>query len=284
MGMSKMQVQKLEARQLRAQRELESKLKKEKKFWQKQAQKDAQSQMEAEQKLEFSQQRLNEKVEERELTANKLSQITKKLMHGSRLMNLAKKQEKELKSKKMELEEQIEKQNEMRLKVEQQEKEHLLLQQKYQTHESELEDKSQKLTKLFDKYKLLTHKLSQVESEFEFKREQYLESIQLLNQRIMFHDAIIEFSINPQQLERLSQRIQWHQQKEQWSIHKLDAGNLINLPKPESVRLGHAPICEWNRIQCVLLANQNPRYRNSNLIQLQLDMPQRTTQDFVFNT
>ena len=40
------------------------------------------------------------------------------------------------------------------------------------------------------------------------------------------------------------------------------------------------PVSEWNRIQCIILQNDNPRYRYDNIIQLPLDMPQRTTQDY----
>ena len=163
---------------------------------------------------------------------------------------------------------------------------HLLLKEKYDSHEQELRDKKKKLIKLYEKYKQLSYNIENLQCSFENKRQKYLNIIRILNKKIQIKNTIIQYFIKPNQLQKLYQtnnRIIFDQKDQLYKINKLDLNLLKNtIKKPISCKpqTRIKPVCEYNRIQCVILQNNNPRYRYDNILQLSLDMPQRTTQDY----
>eukprot|EP01084_Bolivina_argentea_P083203 150663_1 len=281
---------------------LQEKYEKEKKEWEKQAKDYLTKKIKTEKKLKFIQEEiLLKKQIKKENIKKKLLDIEKKLVDGEKMMNCAQKQEEELMSKRTLLAEIKSKEETLRRDYQQKHQKHLLLKEKYNSHSEELKDKKNQLVKLYEKYKTLSHNIENLQSSFQSKREEYLNIIRILNRKILLKNTIIEYFIHPQRIQKLyeSGRIVLEDNDNEidnkiYKIKPLDLqklNNTIRRPISCKQRVNSnndmnskvkriKPVTEWNRIQCVLLQNENTRYRYKDIVQLQLDMPQRTTQDY----
>lgn len=309
-GISKERVRRMHELQRKEEEKLKKQFKKEKEEWQKETKDYLTKKMKTEKKLKYIQEEvLIKKKIKKENLRRKLLDIEQKLVDGEKMIHSAKKQEQELESKKKLLQEIKLKEEKLRENYQKKHQKHLLLKEKYDSHEQELKDKKKKLIKLYEKYKQLSYNIENLQSSFQSKREEYLNIIRILNKKIQLKNTMIEYFIEPNQLQKLyqSDRIilednqdainDTHEIEKLYTIKKLDLQSLKNkIKKPISCkqqRINNSnnnnlinktkrikPVTEWNRVQCVILQNDNPRYRYDNIIQLPLDMPQRTTQDY----
>lgn len=51
------------------------------------------------------------------------------------------------------------------------------------------------------------------------------------------------------------------------------------IEKQKSVMMQLRPTCEFSRM-AISFGDQNPRFRHENILQMDLDLPERTTEDF----
>eukprot|EP00484_Ammonia_sp_Unknown_P007721 CAMPEP_0197075110 /NCGR_PEP_ID=MMETSP1384-20130603/211443_1 /TAXON_ID=29189 /ORGANISM="Ammonia sp." /LENGTH=733 /DNA_ID=CAMNT_0042513953 /DNA_START=18 /DNA_END=2219 /DNA_ORIENTATION=- len=307
-GISKERVRRMYELQQKEEERLKEKFEREREEWRKQTKGYLTQKIQTEKKLKYLEQEvLIKKQLKKENIKQKLLDIEQKLVDGEKMMNSAAKQEMELLSKQQLLSQIKAKEAELRENYLQKHQKHLLLKEKYDSHEQELKDKKNKLKKLYEKYKQLSSNIENLQSSFQSKREEYLNIVRILNKKIQLKNTIIEYFIDPNQLQKLyqSKRIVLEENPDDeeidklYTIKKVDLQHLSNTVKrPISCKqqrittsTSHSkeqlpmkrrikPVTEWNRIQCVLLQNENPRYRYDNIIQLNLDMPQRTTQDY----
>merc|ERR1719245_1720495 len=191
------------------------------------------------------------------------------------MIHSAKKQEQELLLKKQMLSEIKAKEEKLRRNYQKKHQKHLLLKEKYDSHEQELKDKKTKLVKLYEKFKSLSYNIENLQSSFQSKREEYLNIIRILNKKIQLKNTIIEYFIEPNQLQKLYQSdriiIEENQDIDKenddgeieklYTIKKLDLQNLSNtIKRPISCkqqRINNSnninktkrikPVTEWNR-------------------------------------
>merc|ERR1711971_277090 len=303
--MSKERVRRMHELAQSEQSKLKQKYKKEKELWQKETKGYLTKKIKTEKKLKYiEEEMLLKKQRKKENLKRKLLDIEQKLVDGEAIINSADKQHRELQSKRKMLAEIKAKEEELRRDYQKKQQKHLRLKEKYDSHEQELADKKTKLVKLYEKYKALSYNTESLQSSFQSKREEYLQIIRILNKKIQLENTIIEYFVEPNALQKLyhSDRIVLEDAESEdeeieklYKIRKLDLQTLSSTVKrPISCKQQRAknsnnmmdkakrikPVTEWNRIQCVLLQNESPRYRYENIIQLPLDMPQRTTQDY----
>jgi len=316
-GMSKERVRRMYESQQKEENALKQRFEKEKQLWKRETKDYLTRKIKTEKKVRYIEEEvLLKKQQKKENLRRKLQDIEQKLVDGERMIHCANKQHQELQSKKEMLAEIKAKEEALRRDYQQKQQKHLLLKEQYDSHEQELRDKKTKLVKLYEKYKQLSYDIESLQSSFQNKREEYLNIIRILNKKIQLKNTIIEYFVEPNALQKLyqSERIVLEdgvdidrseegdedesEEKEMerlYTIRKLDLRHLsTTLRRPVSCKQQRGnssnnamnkvkriqPVTEWNRIQCVLLQNENPRYRYENILQLSLDMPQRTTQDY----
>ena len=309
-GISKERVRRMHDMQQREEEKLRIKHEREKKVWQKETKNYLSKKIKTEKKLKYIEEEvLLKKQIKKENIRKKLLDIEQKLVDGEKMIHSAKKQEQQLLSKRQMLAEIKAKEEKLRRDYQKKHQKHLKLKEKYDSQGQELKDKKNKLLKLYEKYKSLSHNIESLQSSFQSKREEYLNIIRILKKKIQLKNTIIEYFVDANQLQKLyqSDRIvieenedvadgdQDEEIEKLYKIKKIDLQNIKNtIQRPISCKQQRSnnssngmnkmkrikPVTEWNRIQCVLLQSDNPRYRYENIIQLQMDMPQRTTQDY----
>mmetsp|Transcript_21796 Transcript_21796/g.35012 ORF Transcript_21796/g.35012 Transcript_21796/m.35012 type:complete len:733 (+) Transcript_21796:210-2408(+) len=293
-GVSKERVRRMHEQQLKEEQRLKQQFEREKQEWQKETKGYLSQKIKTEKKVQYIEtQVLLKQQAKKESLRQKLFDIERKLVDGEKMIHSAVKQESELQSKKQMLAEIKRKEEHLRSDFLEKQQKHLLLKEKYDSREQELKDKKYKLRKLYEKYKTMSHNIESLQSTFQNKREEYLNIIRILNKKIKLKNVMIEYFVEPNQLQRLyqSDRIvlkesadtEPHEIDKVYAIRKVDVQQLNNsIEQPRSCKPASRikPVAEWNRIQCVLLQNENTRYRYENVMQLPLDMPQRTTQDY----
>jgi kinesin family protein 3/17 len=110
------------------------------------------------------------------------------------------------------------------------------------------------------------------------EREELLETIRELRRHIQLKDMIIMNFVPGAIHHAVESRAQWDEDKDEWLLGPLDTSNV--LARPGSAKPGiQRPTSEFSRIKAAL-GDANPRFRNENIITLELDMPERTTQDY----
>jgi len=319
-GISKERVRRMYENQQKEEKALKQKFEKEKQIWKRETKDYLTRKIKTEKKVKYIEEEvILKKQQKKENLRRKLQDIEQKLVDGERMVRSADKQHRELQSKKEYLAEIKKKEEALRRDYQQKQQKHLLLKEQYDSHEQELKDKKTKLVKLYEKYKQLSYDIQSLQSSFQNKREEYLNIIRILNKKIQLKNTIIEYFVEPNALQKLyqSNRIVLEdkvdlqmdrsddndnddddggeEMERLYTIQKLDLQHLSNtMKRPVSCKQQRGnssnstmtktkriqPVTEWNRIQCVLLQSDDPRYRYENILQLSLDMPQRTTQDY----
>ena len=90
---------------------------------------------------------------------------------------------------------------------------------------------------------------------------------------------ILDNFVPPDEVEQLNRRATWNEENESWQVARLEiAGNKIRGRRPLSANNSRRPESEFARHRKQY--DNNPRYRGDNIVNFELDMPQRTTHDY----
>ncbi|KAF4720391.1 hypothetical protein FOZ63_017815, partial [Perkinsus olseni] len=107
-----------------------------------------------------------------------------KMLMGTKVIQQAAVQEKELKKARRALEKKKEDEERIRAKVKEQEEERLLLAEKYEAKDGQVLKLTNKLEKLWHKYKNASAEVDDLQREFQQEREDMLESIRALSKEL----------------------------------------------------------------------------------------------------
>jgi hypothetical protein len=204
-----------------------------------------------------------------------------KLIQGKEIMDKASQQEVELRRAKVELA--AREREELRLKQELEAKEENFMEinQHFESLHEEVEVKTKKLKKLYQKYQAAVSEAKDLQNEFQNERDDTLEMIRQLTRALKLKDLVIQNFIPEEHAKNIEKRANWNAEEEAWVIPKLDlSGNKVRLNRPLANAKGKRPETEFARIKRTQGNDPNPRYKQDSIISLDLDMPERTTQDF----
>jgi len=280
-GVSKDKMKELEEQAAEKKRAIEERAEREKQEILEMKRQMEEKAMETGQQLEITAAELQAKVQQKNLLADKLKEMEQQLVHGNTIIDnaakqklLIKKKEAELRKKQLEAE-RINRELEERREVEEQ------MQEKYESQDKELAAKTKKLDKLRMKYQEIKTEIEDVQAENQREREELLETIRELTRQIELKKIIIENFVPFAVGSKMESRAFWDEDKEQWLLEEIDPKTEHAMfPQPGSGKPNQPrPISEFARIKAAL-GDQNPRFKSENIIQLELDMPDRTTQDY----
>jgi len=231
--------------------------------------------------------RLNAEQEQREkmeaqkqALVAKMNQMKQKLIVGGEMMDKAAKQEAQLRRAKLALEERAEREQELAQELAEKEEERLRLDEQYSSLQDEVEDKTNKLKKLWTKYQTATREVQDIQEEFQAEREDMLDTIRQLSRQLKLKELLLENFVPPEDSAKLERRARWDDDHDAWFVPRLDlAGNQVRpLRRPVSSAGLRRPETEYARQRQQF--DGAPRYRQENVVGLELDMPERTTQDY----
>lgn len=230
---------------------------------------------------------LKKREEEQEKAKNKqqkliqkLKKMEEKMIAGSQVMEVAKKQQKELLKTKKELEKERVQEEELQKQLQEKEKNRMKIMRKFNSLQEELEFTNQKLESLWKEYQESANECNNVKDDFDRERNDMYDTIYELSNQLKLKNLIIENFIQPEEVKKMEKMIEWNDELNDWVIRTPGFKELKSGSKrPQSAVGMKRPTSEYSRI-AKGLGDLNPRYKFDNILQLDLDMPERTTEDY----
>jgi len=210
----------------------------------------------------------------------KLKRMEEKVLIGTKAMEQALNQEKENQRIKDELEKKRQQEQKLAEELERKAEENLMIEKKYRNQQEEVEDKNKKLQKLYQKFQAQKSEIQDLQDEFSRERESYHEQIRELSRQLKLKNLVIDHFIPQDEANKIELRSVWSEEIDDWILPNLHlSGNSLREQKPNSALGLTRPTTEYARM-AKNFGDPNPRFRGDNVLDLPLDMPERTVEDF----
>lgn len=221
---------------------------------------------------------LQEQKRKAELQA-KLASMEEKMVMGKQVMEKAIEQEAELKRQQRRLRKQQEKEDELRHREEQQRQENLSLETNLASQEEQVQKLTTKLQKLWEKYQKAQQEMVDIQHFNQGEREDMLSMIRDLRQTLKLKTLIMESFVPMKEIQNIQERAEWDPEEDEWRIApmKMEKENLSS--RPSSCLGLPRPTSEYARISRAM-GDTNPRYLYDSIVVTDLDLPERTTEDY----
>lgn len=241
----------------------------------------AKKKQELDQKVSQAEQVLSTKLQMRASVMNKLKAIQGQLIVGEKLKVQVQKDKLAIEKKNEMLRKKQREENKLKVALKQREAHMVKLEGKYASTEHEVSEKSKKLEKLRGLYKEIALEIDDVQAENQHEREDMLETIRELSKALKLKDLVLDNFVPRSQLQSFSKRCYWDQETDEWKLGTVDVKEESLTTRPKSLKTGHGrPISEFARISA-LLGDGNARFKNRDIMQMELIRPKRTTQDYI---
>ena len=213
-----------------------------------------------------------------------------KIAHGNKEVDLAKKQALAIRRKELEIEEAARQREQAQEAKQAIEDEQDFLRQQSNDLDKELQNKSAKLEKLQGKYHEIKQEAEDIQAENQREREQLLETIRELTRHIQLKDFILDNFVPREETEKVENRAYWDEEADHWLLHPTDYQQLnYGIKRPGSAKANlRRPTSDFALASSMRqfdpssgsAGDGGPRFRAENILELELDMPIRTTQDY----
>ena len=231
--------------------------------------------------------RLRQQEEEKEKQKTKQQSLIKKLkkmeekvLVGTQVIEEAKKQAKELKKTRKVLEKENNRRQELEERKKEKDDELLKINKKFGNLQEELDYITGKLQKVWQKYQTSQNEIQEQQEEFLRDRQDMYDTIFELDTQLKLKTSIIENFIPEDEVKKVTANSKWNEELNDWVLkppkrfQKKKGGN-----RPVSAVGMKRPTSEYSRI-AKGLGDVNPRFKFENILDLDLDMPERTTEDY----
>ena len=134
---------------------------------------------------------------------------------------------------------------------------------------------------MVEKYEEASNLLQNIEDDFDRERNDMYDTIYELTNQLKLKNMIIEYMIPPEEYRKYEKIAEWSEEINDWVIANPTQYKDIRTgsKRPQSAVGMKRPTSEYSRI-AKGLGDLNPRYKFENILQLDLDMPERTTEDY----
>eukprot|EP01017_Pseudomicrothorax_dubius_P015062 TRINITY_DN1751_c0_g2_i1.p1 TRINITY_DN1751_c0_g2~~TRINITY_DN1751_c0_g2_i1.p1 ORF type:complete len:326 (-),score=110.61 TRINITY_DN1751_c0_g2_i1:108-1037(-) len=204
--------------------------------------------------------------------------MEEQVIQGTRAKEEIIEKERELQRAQQQLAEQRARERQLAEEVSKKEEEKLMLEEKYKSQQDEVDSKTAKLKKLFNKMQELQSAISDERDEHMKEREFFSDQIREYARLIRLRSLIIAHFVPPEERAKVEARATWNDEIDNWMMQP----NLEELTQdrlPSSSLGFKRPVCEYARVT-KSFGDQNPRFRYDNIMQMDLDMPDQTTEEF----
>jgi len=220
----------------------------------------------------------NEEQHKIELQA-KLQQMEMKMVQGKQVMEQAIQQEEELKRQQRRLRKQQEREEELKRQEEQQRQENMMLEERCASQEEQVQKLTTKLQKLWDKYQKAQQEMVDIQHFNQQEREDMLSMIRELRQTLKLKSLIMESFVPMKEIQNTQERAVWDPEEDEWRIAPVALDKENRPQRPGSVLGLPRPTSEFTRLNRAM-GDANPRYMYDSILFTDLDLPERTTEDY----
>jgi len=221
-------------------------------------------------------------VEEQQRQAelkSRLASMEEKMMVGKKMMEQAIVQEDELKKQQRRLKRQEEKEALLKEREEQQRLDNQELEKTLLSQEEQVQKLTQKLQKLWDKYQKAQQEMVDVQQFNQTEREEMLDMIRELRRELKLKTLIMESFVPHKEVQTTHDRAVWDAEEDEWNLQPIGIRQGERPVKPPSAFGLPRPTSEFARINRVM-GDPNPRFMYDCIVMTDLDLPERTTEDF----
>ena len=142
---------------------------------------------------------------------------------------------------------------------------------------------SKKLKRAVKQYQTIKADLQEINEELQHEREDLHDSIRQLSHQMKLKNTIIDAFIPSDDVQKIMRRANWDEETETWILEQLPASNAANRPnsgkRPVSAANSKRPTSGYAKM-VTAMGDLNPRFKSENILQIELDLPERTTSDF----
>lgn len=219
---------------------------------------------------------------EKQETENLVQRIrdleSKMLCGGKNIIDHTNEQQRALEQKAAEIAERKRREVEMQQKLEDEELTMVGVRETYTTLQQEVDVKSRKLRKCFTKLQALKQELEDVTSDYNRDRRDLEQEQHELMKELKLKYLIIENFIPEEEKTKILSRIHLDEEEDCWVVKGPEPSSIDIIKRPTSVPGARRPVSEYARI--ALAMGRGCRYAGENILNLDLDMPARTTLEY----
>ncbi|KAM9704170.1 kinesin-like protein KIF3C [Menidia menidia] len=216
-----------------------------------------------------------------QLTAKYKAMESKLLVGGKNIIDHTNEQQKILEMKRQEIAEQTRSEREMQQKMMVQDEETLELRDTFTSLQQEVEAKTKKLKKLYNKLQTIKGEIKDVNDEHVRNRQELEQTQNELTRELKFKYLIIENFIPPEEKNKIMNRLTFDPEEDQWKYQPLvpaESKSSQMKKRPTSAVGYKRPISQYARVAIAMGAHS--RYRAENIMFLELDVtPPNTSLD-----
>lgn len=230
--------------------------------------------------MEEKEQKLGKEKEQRDALAMKIKAMESKLlMGGKNIVDHTNEQQRALEQRRQEIREQQRKEREIQRKLEEKEESAVEIKETYNSLQQEVEVKTKKLKKLFGKLQATKAEIHDLQEEHTKERQELEQTLMELTRELKLKYLIIENFIPPEEKTKLLNRAVYDEDEDMWVLRPLANKNTQTMAKRPTSALGNKrPQSEFARRAAAIAGH--PRFKGENIINVDLDMPNRTTRDY----
>nr|AUN27682.1 kinesin-like protein KIF3B [Phascolosoma esculenta] len=230
--------------------------------------------------MEEKEKKLQKEKEAKEALAAKIKAMESKLLTGGKnIVDHTNEQQRELDQRRREIAEQKKREREIQQQLEEQEESTGNIAETFQSLQQEVEVKTKKLKKLFSKLQVTKQEILDLTEEHVRERQELEQTQNELTRELKLKLLIIENFIPPDERTKLMNRAIFDEDDDSWELQPLaKMGSQQMAKRPVSAVGNRRPVSEYARMAAAM--GGNPRYKSENILQVELDMPNRTTRDY----
>mmetsp|Transcript_40600 Transcript_40600/g.128037 ORF Transcript_40600/g.128037 Transcript_40600/m.128037 type:complete len:750 (-) Transcript_40600:234-2483(-) len=233
----------------------------------------------AEAEIRRKEEALAKEKRERERLATQLKAMEEKLVSGHADEEMAKKKEQELAQAQVELEERRREQERLNKQLREKEEISAAAEEKFSSIQEECAAKTKKLKKLWTRYEQAKQEVKDIEREFLQEKEELLETIREQDRQLKLLNLIVNNFVPPEERQKVERRAAWDEEGKEYRVEAPSSAG-ASAKRPVSAVTGAKRPSSAVARAANRLGSENPRFKGENIIQLELDMPERTTRDY----
>lgn len=231
--------------------------------------------------MQNRQEQIRKEQDARDMLAMKIKAMESKLLSGGKnIIDHTNEQQRALEQRRQEIAEQKRREREMIQKLEDKEEGNLEIKETFSSLQQEIEIKTKKLRKLFAKLQAVKAEIQDLQEEHSRERQELEMTQNELTKELKLKYLIIENFIPLEEKNKVLSRVVFDDDDDQWKLMPISQvpNTQISEKRPVSTTGSRRPVSQYARMASSM--GGNPRYKGENILQVELDMPNRTTRDY----